>query len=133
MASGRSSERSRVRHSMVVNFDSRAAKIAFKGRLEHVHSLLTPQGQPNLDNNWLIAAMFDLVEKFTPFSAGSERASSIQSFNRSSGKSISSKYLGSGSGCLVVGSGNSWARFQLFSMQLCTRPVSALVCFQVCM
>ena len=89
-----SSDRSRVRHSLVVAFDSPAARAAFKSRIERVRSMLTPEGQPNLDNNGLMAAMFDLVEKFTPFSPGNRRASSstairVQSFNRSSGKSIS--------------------------------------------
>ena len=82
----KSCERSRVRHSLVVNFNSPGARIAFKGRLEQVRSLLTPPGQPNLDNNGLMSAMFDLVERFAPVFPGSERASAIQCFNRNSGE-----------------------------------------------
>ena len=92
-----SSDRSRVRHSLVVVFDSPAARGAFKSRIECVRSMLTPEGQPNLDNNGLMAAMFDLVEKFTLLQ-GNRRASSstsirVQSFNRSSGKSMASQAL----------------------------------------
>ena len=46
-----SSDRSRVRHSLVVAFDSPAGRATFKSRIERVHSMLTPEGQPNLDNN----------------------------------------------------------------------------------
>lgn len=87
MASGRT----RVRHSVVIGFDSQEEKAAFKSRLEHIRALLTPAGQPPLDNNGLMSAIFDHVELLThsPF-PGSERASvSVQSFNRSSGKSDS--------------------------------------------
>lgn len=81
MASGRS----RVRHSLFVNFATEGERAAFKSRLEHVRSLLAPSRQPNLDNNGLMAAMFDHVEQsvFPPFFPGSERA---QSFNKNSGK-----------------------------------------------
>ena len=71
-----SSDRSRVRHSLVVAFDSPVARAAFKSRIERVRSMLTPDGQPNLDNNGLMVVMFDLMEKFTPFSPGNRRASS---------------------------------------------------------
>ena len=82
----RSGQRSRVRHSIVVNFDSQSSGLAFKSRLEQVRSLLSTPGQPNLDNNGLMSAIFDLVERFASVFPGSERASAIQSFNRSSGK-----------------------------------------------
>ena len=42
-----SSDRNRVRHSLVVAFDSPAARAAFKSRIERVRSMLTPEGQPN--------------------------------------------------------------------------------------
>lgn len=82
----RNTPRSRVRHSLVVNFDSPAGRLAFKSRIECVRELLTPPGQPNLDNNGLMAAMFDLVERFAQPFPGSERASVVQSFNKDSGK-----------------------------------------------
>ena len=81
-------QRSRVRHSLVVNFDSQAGRQAFKSRIEHVRSLLTPQGQPSLDNNGLMSAMFDLVERLAPPFPGSERASAVQSFYKDSGESL---------------------------------------------
>ena len=62
-------------------------RAAFKSRLEHIRSLLTPVGQPPLDNFGVMAAMFDHVEQQHTF-PGSERASAIQSFNRNSGKSL---------------------------------------------
>lgn len=82
------SKRSRVRHSLVINFDSQAARLAFKTRLEHVRSILSdPEAeQPNLDNNGLMSAIFDHVERFAPSFPGSERASAVQSFNRNGGK-----------------------------------------------
>lgn len=89
MASGRT----RVRHSVVVGFDTQEEKAAFQRRLEHVRALLTPAGQPTLDNNGLMAAIFDHVELLMPTRSpfpGSERASvSVQSFNRNSGKRCS--------------------------------------------
>ncbi len=81
-------QRNRVRHSLVVNFYTPAAKAAFSNRLELVRSFLTPDGQPELDNNGLMVAMFDLVERCTPFSPGTTRAFSIRSFNKDNGKSI---------------------------------------------
>ncbi len=63
-------QRNRVRHSLVVNFYTPAAKAAFSNRLECVRSFLTPDGQPELDNNGLMVAMFDLVERCTSFSPG---------------------------------------------------------------
>ena len=91
MSSGsteRNTPRSRVRHSVVVNFDSSAGRLAFKNRLERVRSLLTPAGQDCLDNNGLMSAMFDHVERFAPAFPGTERGSAVQSFNRNSGKCV---------------------------------------------
>lgn len=83
------SERSRVRHSIVVNFDCQGARTAFKSRLEHIRSLLTPSGQPSLDNCGLMSAIFDMVERLVPASfPGTSRAPATQSFNRDSGKLI---------------------------------------------
>lgn len=80
-----SSARKRVRFSFAVSFDTVEERTAFKSRLEYIRSLLTPVGQPPLDNYGVMAAMFDHVEQQQTF-PGSERASSFQSFNRSSGK-----------------------------------------------
>ena len=77
--------RTRVRHSIVVSFDSTEERAAFRSRLEHIRSLLTPVGQPSLDNNGLLTAMFDHVEQASAPFPGSERAS-VQSFNRDSGE-----------------------------------------------
>ena len=80
--------RTRVRHSLVVSFDSPEERAAFRCRLEHIRSLLTPMGQPNLDNSGLMTAMFDHVEEKLAHNEsfpGSERAF-VQSFNRDCGK-----------------------------------------------
>ena len=91
-SSEQNTQRSRVRHSLVVNFDSQAGRQAFKTRIEHVGTLLTPTREPNLDNNGLMTAMFDLVERFAPIFPGSERASAVQSFNRDSGKCLATSF-----------------------------------------
>ena len=82
----KSTGRQRVRHSLVVYFDSPAGKSAFQGRLEQVRSLLSQPGQPDLDNYGLMTAMFDLIERYTPFLPGDEQEAPVQSFNRNSGK-----------------------------------------------
>ena len=51
----RSGQRSRVRHSIVVNFDSQSSGLAFKSRLD----------------NGLMSAIFDLVERFASVFPGS--------------------------------------------------------------
>ena len=93
------SKRSRFRHSLVISFDSQAARSAFKTRAEHIRSLLTPAGQPTLDNVGLMSAMFDLVEQVMPayypgrisFSGiSSTFVSAVQSFNKNSGKNLAS-------------------------------------------
>ena len=58
MASGRK----RVRFTVDVALPSEAARIAFKGRLSSVRDLLTPPGQPKLDNLALMTALLDLAE-----------------------------------------------------------------------
>ena len=86
-----SERRSRVRHSVVVNFDSQAAKAAFKRRVEHVRSLLSPTGQPTLDNNGLMSAMFDLVEQVMPAPLAGMSSTSTptkQCFNKDNGKFV---------------------------------------------
>jgi len=85
MASEAYCGRKHVRHSLVVQFESSAARDAFKSRLELIRSLLTPAEQPLLDNNSVMSAMFDLVERVVPAPlAGSER-STWQTFNRNGG------------------------------------------------
>ena len=79
------SARKRVRFSFAVCFDTVEERKAFKSRLEYIRTLLTPVGQPVLDNHGVMAAMFDHVEQYHTF-PGSERASAVQSFNRSSGE-----------------------------------------------
>ena len=79
------SVRKRVKFSFAVSFDSADERTAFKSRLEYIRSLLTPVGQPALDNCGVMSAMFDHVERHQIF-PGSERASAVQSFNRSSGE-----------------------------------------------
>jgi hypothetical protein len=90
----RNTPRSRIRHSLVVSFDSPEGRTAFKSRVEHVRSLLTPPGQPSLDNNGLMSAIFDHVERFAPVFPGTERASAVQSFNRDSGKCLATSSSG---------------------------------------
>lgn len=58
MASGRK----RVRFTVDVALPSEAARIAFKDRLSSVRDLLTPPGQPKLDNLALMTALLDLAE-----------------------------------------------------------------------
>lgn len=79
-----------MRHSLVVNFDNQAARAAFKTRLEHVRSLISPAGQPSLDNNGLMSAIFDLVENCVrPSFPGSTRAQAgMQSFNKAKGRLV---------------------------------------------
>ena len=77
--------RNRKRFSVAVSFDTMSEHAAFKRRLEHIRSLLTPPGQLPLDNNGMMAAMFDLVEQQDTFPARA-RASAMQTFNRNSGK-----------------------------------------------
>lgn len=91
--------RVRVRMSLGVEFENPAAKAAFSRRLEHVRSLLTPPELKNLDNQGLLTAMFDVVERSVSSSLpGISRASSgpseestegvsvMQSFNSNAGK-----------------------------------------------
>ena len=82
------SQRNRFRHSLVVNFDNQAAKAAFKTRAEHVRSVLSPAGQPTLDNAGLMSAMFDLVEQLipAPYAGSPSVVPARQSFNKDSGK-----------------------------------------------
>ena len=93
MASEANCGRKRVRHSLVVQFDSPAARAAFKGRLEHIRSLLTPAGQPLLDNNGVMSAMFELVERAVPAPLAGNERSTWQTFNRNGGKSSNSHML----------------------------------------
>ena len=58
MASGRK----RVRFTVDVALPSEAARIAFKDGLSSVRDLLTPPGQPKLDNLALMTALLDLAE-----------------------------------------------------------------------
>ncbi len=79
------SQRNRFRHSLVVNFDNQAAKAALA---EHVRSVLSPAGQPTLDNAGLMSAMFDLVEQLmpAPYAGSPSVVPARQSFNKDSGK-----------------------------------------------
>ena len=72
-------------NSLVVDFDGQEGRQSFKRRIEQVRNLLTPPGK-TLDNYGLMAAMFDLVERFAPSFPESEQFSAVQSFNRDSGK-----------------------------------------------
>ena len=53
----------RIRFSLGIEFDCQAAVLAFSSHLEYVRSLLTPAGQWNQDNNRILTALLNLVER----------------------------------------------------------------------
>ena len=58
MATGRK----RVRFYLDVKFANEQAKDSFSARLQSVRERLTPPGAPQLDNNALMSALFDLAD-----------------------------------------------------------------------
>ena len=80
MATGRK----HVLFNLDVKFANKQAKDSFSARLQSVRECLTPPGAPQLDNNALMSALFDLAEKHvTPQSSSSVRT--FRSFMEHSG------------------------------------------------
>ena len=55
-----------VRYALDVHFGSEEEKKGFKARLDGICLRLKPPGCLSIDNNSLLCAMFDAVEKATP-------------------------------------------------------------------
>ena len=81
----------RIRHRIETECETEAEKEALAGRLDRVRRILTPRGRRLIDNETLLNAMFDIVERHVeapPSHTTSEEEPLTKSFLRNSGKNL---------------------------------------------
>ena len=81
MATGRK----RVRFTLDFKFADEQAKDFFTARLQSIREHLTPPGSPQLDNNALMNALFDVAEKHVTPPQSSSSVRTVGSFMEDSG------------------------------------------------